>query len=82
MFSEDCLLQCCLDHGLPIECLEEEFETKQVSKVNGTHQVIRIVRSKKCATFSSVMKQCKKKCIGIFCKDGFDSKSKQLYSPY
>ena len=64
LLLDTCLMRCCEEKKLPIDCLEEEFETKQVSQVNGTHHVIRIVRSEKCADYSSIMTECKSMCLG------------------
>ena len=57
-------MRCCEEKKLPIDCLEEEFETKQVSQINGTHHIIRIVRSEECETYSSMMTECKSMCLG------------------
>ena len=62
-YIENCLLKCCKDHGLPKECLEEEIATREVSRHNETHQTIRIVRSRKCQKYSSIMHECKSSCV-------------------
>ena len=65
---DECLLKCCYDHGMPTECLEEELETREVSRHNETHHTIRVVRSDKCHHYESMMQDCKKACIqGIIC---------------
>ena len=60
---DTCLLNCCINHGLPQDCLEEETETKKISRYNGTHHIIRIVRSEKCLRYKSIMQDCKSSCI-------------------
>ena len=65
---DECLLKCCYDHGMPTECLEEELETREVSRHNETHHTIRVVRSDKCHQYESMMQDCKKTCIqGTLC---------------
>ena len=60
---DECLLKCCYDHGMPTECLEEELETREVSRHNETHHTIRVVRSDMCHHYESMMQDCKKTCI-------------------
>ena len=60
---DQCLLKCCHRHGLPTECLEEELETREISRHNETHHTIRVVRSDMCHQYESMMQDCKKTCI-------------------
>ena len=60
---EKCLQKCCINHGLPIECLEESVESKKMFPLNDTHHEIRLVRSENCHFYDGIMKQCKLDCI-------------------
>ena len=61
--ADECLIKCCSDHGMPTECLEEELETREVSRHNETHHTIRVVRSDMCHHYESMMQDCKRICI-------------------
>ena len=56
-------MRCCIDHGLPTECIHEETKSTKISKVNSTHQDITMVLSDNCAKYSSVLQECKSRCI-------------------
>ena len=60
---EKCIIRCCVEHGIPKECLEEQDETKSVFHYNYTHKVITMVHSDKCLNYNSIMKSCKMECI-------------------
>ena len=61
--SEKCLQKCCINHGLPVECLEEKVESKKILPYNDSHHEIRLVRSEKCHFYAGIMKQCKLDCL-------------------
>ena len=60
---DNCILKCCIKHGLPLKCLEETQETRNISLHNATHTVMKSVISKECLQYKTIMKECKTTCI-------------------
>lgn len=60
---DNCILKCCINHGLPLRCLEESQETRNVSLHNATHAVLKSFISKECLQYKTVMEECKTTCI-------------------
>ena len=61
--SETCLKGCCIRHGLPAKCLEETMDTQTDSHHNSSHVIVKMVISKECHDYKSVMEECKSECI-------------------
>ena len=56
-------MKCCINHGIPEQCLHEINNTKAVSSHNKTHRIVKIVNSHQCLKYTTIMKECKKNCI-------------------
>ena len=63
MYLENCIMDCCKKHGLPLKCLEQKLEANTESDHNNTHMVITTIISKECHDYKSVLQDCKKECI-------------------
>ena len=58
-----CLSKCCINHGLPVECIHEEIKSSNVVTSNDTHNTMAIIHSSNCLKFNKVLQDCKAKCI-------------------
>ena len=58
-----CLFKCCIDHGLPLECIHEETKSSSVVASNDTHKAMTIIHSNNCLKFTNVLQDCKAKCV-------------------
>ena len=67
-YAENCLVKCCIDHGLPYECVTEEDETIEVSHYNQTHKSVKLVQSENCFKYRNTMNKCKEQCTGTCTK--------------
>ena len=59
----ECLKKCCIDHGLPVQCINEEIKTHDVSYLNDTHSAVEIILSDDCHEFDKILQDCKDDCI-------------------
>ena len=58
-----CVEKCCVDHGLPMKCLEEKMEGETMSGHNSTHLVVTMVMSNECHDYQEVLQFCKSDCV-------------------
>ena len=62
-FSDSCLHKCCIDHGLPVECINEETRSLKTDTLNDTHKAVEMVLSDNCHVFAKVLQDCKASCM-------------------
>ena len=55
--------KCCINHGLPVQCINEEIKTHDVSYLNDTHSAVEIILSDDCHEFDKILQDCKDDCI-------------------
>ena len=60
--DSNCVINCCLDHGIPQPCLEEEDRNMSVSSYNNTHHIVKIIHSNECNRYSKILEECKLSC--------------------
>ena len=61
--TDNCLVRCCIEHGMPKECIKEETASKNVVRLNSTHDSITMVHGDKCFKFKTTLQDCKSECI-------------------
>ena len=61
--SAACVLECCIDHGLPQKCLGEDLNSKTVAAHNTSHLVVETVITKDCHKYHGIMEDCKSECL-------------------
>ena len=73
-FLDSCLHKCCIDHGLPVECIHEETRNLKTDTLNDTHKAIEVVLSDNCNVFVKILQDCKTSCMppGKTCKSGYN----------
>ena len=73
-FLELCLHKCCVDHGLPLECINEETRSLKTDTLNDTHKAVEMVFSDNCNVFAKILQDCKASCMppGKFCKSVYN----------
>ena len=73
-FLELCLHKCCVDHGLPLKCINEETRSLKTDTLNDTHKAVEMVFSDKCNVFAKILQDCKASCMppGKFCKSVYN----------
>ena len=62
-YVDTCIVKCCIEHGLPTDCMHEESKSMKISKLNSTHQDVTMVLSDNCAKYSSILHDCKSTCL-------------------
>ena len=55
--------KCCVDHGLPVECINEETRSLKTDTLNDTHKAVEMVLSDNCHVFAKVLQDCKASCM-------------------
>ena len=61
--SAECVLKCCMDHGLPQTCLGQDLNSKTVAAHNTSHLVVQTVITKDCHKYKGIMEDCKTECL-------------------
>ena len=61
--SDECIMKCCMDHGLPQQCLGEDLNFNTVANHNTSHLVVKTVISKQCHKYKGIMEDCKTDCL-------------------
>ena len=61
--SDECIMKCCMDHGLPQQCLGEDLNFNTVTNHNTSHLVVKTVISKQCHKYKGIMEDCKTDCL-------------------
>ena len=61
-------MDCCVKHGLPIHCIEQNLESKTSAHHNNTHVVVTSILSKECHDYKKILKECKVECFGMVSK--------------
>ena len=78
---EPCLYKCCVDHGLPVECINEETQSLKTDTLNDTHKAVEMIISDNCHIFAKILQDCKASCIprkkGKTCKFLYNSDLEQ-----
>ena len=57
------MYKCCVDHGLPVECINEETRSLKTDTLNDTHKAVEMVLSDNCHVFAKVLQDCKASCM-------------------
>ena len=60
--SEKCIERCCMDHNVPMKCVEEKSESQMKSGHNSTHLVVTLVMSNECNDYQEALEMCKLEC--------------------
>ena len=60
---EPCLRNCCIEHGLPVECIHEETQSLNVATLNDTQKAVEVVLSDECNSFAKILEECKASCM-------------------
>ena len=63
IFSDPCLHKCCVDHGLPVECIYEENRSLKTDTLNDTHKAVEMIISDNCHKFTKILQDCKASCM-------------------
>lgn len=74
--TETCTTKCCLNNGIPSECLDQESENKEILHYNQSHKVVKTIHSNECFEYTSILTDCKSDCAIFGLEDEFDIKSK------
>ena len=76
---DPCLHKCCVDHGLPVECINEETQSLKTDTLNDTHKAVEIVLSDDCHEFAKILQDCKASCMppGKTCKSVYNFELKR-----
>ena len=57
-------MECCVEHGLPIHCIQQNLDSKTSAHHNDTHVVVTSILSKECHDYKKILKECKAECVG------------------
>ena len=56
-------MKCCMDHGLPHQCLGEDMNFDTVANQNTSHLVVKTVITKQCHKYKGIIDDCKSECL-------------------
>ena len=59
----NCIMDCCVKHGLPIHCVQQNLDSITSADHNNTHVVVTSILSKECHDYKKILKECKAECV-------------------